>query len=116
MVQLGILDLISRIVQDSIEIRDTHFHSLAQTTAWIKNEFPSNASFIFQDDITLLDLIGTSNLSNDCLLDGQYKDSRANFVNNSATRCTASFGRELPALFGRIEPSSVGGQLALTNP
>ena len=48
----------------------------------------------------LLDLIGTSNLSNNDFLDGQYKANRANFVNASATRCVASFGHELPTLFG----------------
>ena len=33
-----------------------------------------------------------------------------------AARCAAYFGRELPTLFGRVEPSSIGGHLALTHP
>ena len=59
--------------------------------------------------MTLLDLIGTSNLSDNEFLDGQYKANRANFVNDSAALCAAFFGRELPTLFGCVEPSSPGG-------
>ena len=63
-----------------------------------------------------MDLIGTSNLSDGDFLDGQYKASRANYVNDSAARCSPSFGRELPTSFGRVEPSSVGGHLTSTHP
>ena len=66
--------------------------------------------------MTLLDLIGTSNLMDNEFLDGQYKANRANFVNDSAARFVASFGRELPTLFDRVEPSSSGVQLASTYP
>ena len=99
-----------------MEIRGVHFKSLAHTTAWVRSELPSNAHFVFQDVITLLDLIGTSNLSDGEFLVGQYKASRANYVNNSAARCAASFGRELRSLFRRVEPSSVGGHLTSTHP
>ena len=64
----------------------------------------------------LLDLIWTSNLTDNEFLDGQYKSNRANFVNDSAARCVASFGRELPTLFGRVEPSLSDVQLASTHP
>ena len=37
-------------------------------------------------------------------------------MNDSAARCAASFGRELPTLFGRVEPSSFNGQLTSTYP
>ena len=37
-------------------------------------------------------------------------------MNDSATRCAASFGRELPGMFGRVEPFSTGGHLASTHP
>ena len=67
--------------------------------------------------MTLLDMIGTSNFSDGDFLDSQYKASRANFVNDSAARCVASFEQKFPTLFGRVEPSSVGGQLfASTHP
>ena len=64
----------------------------------------------------LLDLLGTNNLSDSDFLDGQYKASRANFVNDSATRCTVPFGRELPTLFDRVEPSTFNRKLASTHP
>lgn len=63
----------------------------------------------------LLDLLGTNNLSDSEFLDGQYKASRANFVNDSATRCTVPFGRELSTLFDRVEPSTFNGKLASTH-
>ena len=116
MVRLNILDLTSRIGQDVVETGDMHFQSLVQTTARSKNELSPNASFFFKDIITLLNQIGTSIFSDGYFLDGQYNDSQANFVNGSATRCEASFGRELPTLFGRVEPSSVGVQFAPTHP
>ena len=93
-----------------------HFQSLAHTTSWVKNELPSNPYFVFQDVTTLLDLIGTSNLSYGDFIDGQYNASRANNVNDSAARCAASFGRELPTLFGRVEHFSAGNHLASTHP
>ena len=82
----------------------------------MRSELPSNAYFVFQNVITLLDFNGTSNLSDGEFLDGQYKASRANYANDSAARCAASFLRELPSLFGRVEPSSVGGHPASTHP
>ena len=52
----------------------------------------------------------------DDFLDGQYKASQVNCVNDLAARCAAYFGRELPTLIGSVEPSSIGGHLALTYP
>lgn len=63
-----------------------------------------------------MDLIDTSNLSDSDFLDGKYKASRANFVNDFAAQCTPSFGRELLTLFDRAEPSLSGSQLASTHP
>ena len=116
LIRSAILDLTSKIGQDALEIEGVHFQSLAKTTAWVRRELPSNSYFVFQDVTTLLDLIGTSNISNGEFLDGQYKTSRANYVNDSTACCAASFGRELPSLFGRVEPSSVGGHLVSTHP
>lgn len=64
--------------------------------------------------MTLLDLLGTTNSSDSDFLDGQYKASRDNFVNDSAARCAASFLRELPTLFDRVKPFSFNNQLAST--
>ena len=56
-------DLSSRIGQEVIEIGGVQFQSLAQTIAWVRRELPSNAYFVFQDMMTLFDLLGTTNLS-----------------------------------------------------
>ena len=79
-----IVNLISRIGKDAIEIGGVQFQSLFQPIAWVRSDLPSNYYFVFKDIMTLLDLIGTSNLSDSDFFDGQYKASRANFVNNSA--------------------------------
>ena len=42
------------------------------------------------------------------LLGGKYYDSRGKFDNEIAARVIASFGRELPIIFGRAESSSGG--------
>ena len=80
----------------------------------VRNDLPSNVYF-FQDIMTLLDLVKTSNLLDSDFLDGQYKGSRMNFVNDSTSRCATSFGREFSTLFGRIKPSPSGSQLASTH-
>ena len=65
--------------------------------------------------ITLLDLLEISNLSSMNFLDWQYKDTRANLINDSAARCAISFGLELPTLFGRVERSTASGNLTSTH-
>ena len=92
------------------------FQSLSQTIAWMRSDLPSNYYFVFQDIMTLLDLIGTSNLSDSNFFNRQYKTSQANFDNDSTAWVAASFGRKFPTLSGRVEPSSIGGQLASTHP
>ena len=82
-----ILDLMPRTFQDAVESGGVNFYSLAQTTTWMTNDLPSSAYSVFQDGITLLNLNGTSNLSDGDFLDGKYKASRSNFVNVSAARC-----------------------------
>ena len=76
----------------------------------------SNAYYLFLDPISLLDFIGVSNLSDNDFADKQYREARANFVNDRATRLTASFVRAFPTLFDRAEPSATGGQPASTHP
>ena len=56
-------NLSSRIEQEVIEIGGVQCQSLSQTIAWVRQELPSNAYFVFQDIMTLMDLLGTSNLS-----------------------------------------------------
>ena len=70
LVRSAIIDLKSTIGQYAVEIGGAHFQFLSQTTVWVRNELPSNAYFVFQDVIILLDLIGTSNLSDRDFLDG----------------------------------------------
>ena len=82
LIRSTILYLTSRIGQDTVEIGGVHFQSLAYTTSWAKNELSFNDYSVFQDVITLLDLIGNSNLSDNDFLDGKYKASRANYVND----------------------------------
>ena len=114
LVRSSILELTTKIGQDAVDIGDVHFQFLAHTAAWVKNKL---SNFFFKGVITLLDMIGTSNFSDGDFLDSQYKASRANFVNDSAARCVASFEQKFPTLFGRVEPSSNGGQLfASTHP
>ena len=55
-------------------------------------------------------------MSDNDFADIQSYTARANFVNNRATRLSALFGRELPTLFGRVEPSATGGRPASTHP
>ena len=91
----SVCDLLSRIGQDAIEVGGVHSQSLSQTFAWFRSHLPSNAYFVFQDVMTLLNLIGASNLTDNKFLDGYYKVNRANFVNDSTTQYAASFRREL---------------------
>ena len=116
LIKTSVSDLSSQGGQDAIEIGGVYFQLFSQTIVWVRNHLPSNNYSFFQDVITLLDLIGTSNLTDNEFLDGQYKANRANFLNDSAARCADFFRRELPTLFGRVKLSSSDGQLASTHP
>ena len=65
----SVCDLTSIIGEDAIEIGGVYFQSLSQTIAWVRSRLPSNAYLVFQDVMTLFDLIGTSNLINNEFLD-----------------------------------------------
>ena len=70
LVKSNIINLTSRFGQDAIEIGGVQFQSLSQTIAWVRSDLPSNCYSVFQDIMTLLDLIGTSNFSHSDFLDG----------------------------------------------
>ena len=116
LVKSSVSDLTSRVGQNAFEIGGVYFQSLFQTVAWVRKHLPSNAYFVFQDVMMLLDLVETYNLLDNEFLDGQYKANRENLVNDFTARCATSFARELPTIFGRVGPSSSGGQLASTHP
>ena len=109
-------ELTTRMGNEAVEIGGIQFQSLHQTIAWVRDELPSFAYFVFQDTVTLLDMIGSTNRSDDDFLGGQFKASRANFVNDTAARSAASFDREIPTLFGRVEPTATGGEPVSTHP
>ena len=109
-------ELTTRMGYEAVEIGGIQFQSLRQTIGWVRDELPSFAYFVFQDTVTLLDMIGSTNRSDGDFLGGQFKASRANFVNDTATRSAASFDRELPTLFGRVEPTATGGKPVSTHP
>ena len=56
--------------------------------------------------ITLLDALGSVHLSNKDFMEEKYHASRGKFDNETAARFAASFSRELPQIFGRVESSS----------
>ena len=55
---------------------------------------------------TLLDALGSSHLSDKDFLDEKYHAQKGRFENESAACVVASFGRELPTIFGKMEISS----------
>ena len=57
---------------------------------------------------TLLDALGSSHLSDKDFLDERYHAQKGRFENESAARVAASFGRELPTIFGKMESSASG--------
>ena len=89
-----------------VEIGSVTFESLRQKTAWTKAHLPSGAYFDFNDVITLLDALGSVHLSNKYFIEEKYHAFRGKFDNETAARFAASFGRELPQIFGRVESSS----------
>ena len=64
----------------------------------------------------LLDMVTSSNMSNKEFLDDKCQAYRGRFENETATKVAASFNRELPSIFGRVDSCSSGGQLVSTHP
>ena len=50
---------------EAVEIGGIQFQSLRQTIGWVRDELPSFAYFVFQDTVTLLDMIASTNRSDD---------------------------------------------------
>ena len=61
-------------------------------------------------------MVTSANMSDKEFLDEKYQASRGKFENETAAKVAASFNRELPSIFGRVDSSSSGGQLVSTHP
>ena len=99
LIKRDVTDLSHRIGQEVVDLGGEKFESRPQTVLWVRRELVTNAYYLFLDPISPLDLIGSSNLLDNDVADKQYRATRANFVNDRATRLSASFGKELPTLF-----------------
>ena len=88
--------------QESMKMGGLKLESLLYTTSWVKKELPCSSYHVFHDPITLLDAVSASQISNKEFLDERYHEARGKFGNEVAARTTASFGRELPPLFGKV--------------
>lgn len=117
LIKRDITDLSHRFNQEVVNLGGEKFESIPQTISLVRRELFYNANYLSLDSISLLDFIGASNLPDNDFADKKYRGAaRANFVNDRDTRLSASFGRELQTLFGRVEPSATGGQPASTHP
>ena len=114
LIKREITDHSHRIGQEMLDLGGEKFESLPQTVFWVRREPVFNSYYLFLDAISMLAFIEASNLSDNDFVDNQYRVARANFVNDRATRLSASFGRELPTLFCRAKPSATGEQPAST--
>ena len=109
-------DLKAYMGQESVKMDGVKLKSLLHTTSWMKKELSSSSYHIYHDPVTLLDAVGASQMSNKEFLNESYHATRGNFRNEVAAHTAASFGRELPPLLGKVEPTASGGQPASTHP
>ena len=96
------------IDQHVVDIGGTKFESRLQAVAWVEKHLPSVAYFVFNNVVTVLDSLVSSHLSDKEFIEGEYRASRGQFDNAVTARVAASFGRELPQIFGRAETSTSG--------
>ena len=89
-----------------MDIGGVTFESRLKIVAWVDKYLSSVAYFVFRDVITVLDSLVSSYLSDKYFIEGEYHASRYQFDNAVAARVVASFKRELPQMFGRVEPLS----------
>ena len=94
------------IGQDVMEIGGVKFESLPQTITWVNSQLSSESYHVFMDMNTLLDALGSSHLSDKDSIDERYHAQKGRFENESAARVVASFGRELPTIFVKMETST----------
>lgn len=62
--------------------------------------------YLFIDAPILLDMVTFSDMLDKELLDEKNQDSLGKFENETAANVVASFNRELPSIFGRIDSTS----------
>ena len=94
------------IGQDIVEIGGVKFESLPQTIAWVQSQVHSGSYHVSMDMNTLLDVLGSSHLSDKDFIDEKYHAQKGRFENESAARVAVSFGHELPTIFGKIKTST----------
>ena len=89
-----------------VDLGGVKFKSLPQTIAWVSVNSPSSSYRVFMNIHTLLDYLGSFHLSNKDFIDEKYHATRGRFDNESTARVAASFGRELPTIFGKMDTST----------
>ena len=99
-------DLSARLGQASVELGGVRFESLSHTTTWVCNHIPFSGYYLFHDSITLLDAVEANNLSNEVFLDERFHATRSVFENSNVALMAASFLRDLPPSFGKMDASS----------
>ena len=108
-------DMQACIGQLSVEIGGVRFESLPQTITWVRTNLLSGAYYLFLDAPILLDMVTSSNMSDKEFLEEKFQASRGKFENETAAKVAASFNRELPSIFGRVDATS-SGHLVSTHP
>ena len=103
------------IGQHSVKIGGKRFGSFPQTTTWVRTHLLSGAYFLFMDVPILLDMVTSPNMSDKEFLDEKYQAARGRFENETVAKVAASFNREIPSIFGRVDSTPSGGQLASTH-
>ena len=91
---------------DAVDLGGVKFEYLPQTIAWVTTNLPSGSYYVFIEINTLLDDLGPSCLSDKDFIDEKYHTTRGRFENESAARVAASFGRERPTIFGKMDTST----------
>ena len=102
-------ELQASIGQHMVDIRGVKFESLRQTTAWITSNLTSGSYHVFMNVNTLLDALGSSHLYDKDFIDEKYHAQKGKFEKKSSARVTASFGKDIPTVFGKVDSSSVVG-------
>ena len=104
-------NLKSSIGQEVVSLGGVTFEFLRQTTQLVRQYLPSG------DSPTLLDSFSSSHLTTKEFLDENYQASRGGHFNNaSEARVSASFARELPPIFGKVDSSASGVPSSSSHP
>lgn len=91
------------IGQYIVNIDGVKFESLLQTTYLVTSNLPSESYHIFMYVNNLLDAHGSSYLPDKDLIDENYHAQKGKLENENEARIAASFGKELPAVFVKVD-------------